>query len=113
MNFEALNWLVNSILNWFSCWNCWWKAKKENLNIKSIDQNSAVIEIICEKCWKDTVIKSEVMAVDLTKFLTNEQIKEVKQSFLKKWLENISDEEIEKLWKDLKKTKINAKDLFE
>ena len=36
MNFEALNWLINSILDWYLCPHCWAKVDKRNINIKNI-----------------------------------------------------------------------------
>lgn len=111
MNFEALNWLINSILNWHKCDNCWNKAKKEDINIKNIENNSVNLEIICSKCGKNSFIKSEVMAVDLKKYLTKEQVEELKKAFIKE--KNITDEEIVNLNKELKKENFSARDLFE
>lgn len=117
MNFEALNWLINSILNWFKCNHCFSKVEKNNINIKSIEGNSVVLDIYCPNCSKTSLVKSEVISVDLSKHLTKEQINNFKNTLesefnLKLW-NNIKEEEIVKLSIDLKKENLNVKDLFD
>ncbi len=111
MNFEWLTWLVDSILNWFSCSHCSAKPEKKDIYIKKIENSSVVIDILCPVCKEHNYVKSEVYALDLTKHLNKEQISALKENFEKQ--KNISDEEIVKLDKYLKKWNISASDLFE
>lgn len=110
MNFEALEWLVKSILSWFKCGFCWAKPEKKDLNVKNIVNNSVEIEVCCEKCKNKSFMKSEVVSIDLRKHLNKEQIEEFKANLSKN---SIKDEEIVRLSKDLKKENFSVSDLFE
>lgn len=117
MNFEALNWLINSILNWFKCGHCKSKVDKKNIDVKSVDGDSVVLDIFCENCKNHSMLKTEVISVDLTKHLTKEQLEVFKLAFEKNFerenfAKNISDEQIKKLNKELKKENFWVSDLF-
>lgn len=114
MNFEALEWLIKSILESFKCWFCNSKVHKKNLSLKAIEWNSVTLEIFCENCKNISNLKSEVISIDLSKHLNKNDLLNLKNSILNSKSEkNISDEEIVKLSKNLKKEKLNASDLFE
>lgn len=113
MNFEALNWLINSILRSHKCGFCKNKPKKEDINIKNINWSEVFLEINCPKCQKTSYIKTEVMEIDLKKYLTENQLNELKwKIFSKKSNNKISKGEISKLTQDLKKENLNVSDLF-
>lgn len=114
MNFEALNWLINSILDWYLCPHCWAKVDKRSISIKSIDWNSVTLDIFCKVCKKNSIIKSEIVSIDLTKYLNEHQLGILKNTLDKEKIktENISDSEIVRLDKDLKKENVNVSDLF-
>ena len=114
MNFEALNWLINSILDWYLCPHCWAKVDKRNINIKNIDWNAVTLDIFCKVCKKNSIVKSEIVSIDLAKHLNEQQLGVLKNTLNKGKLKigNISDSEIVKLDKDLKKENVNVSDLF-
>ena len=114
MNFEALNWLINSILDWYLCPHCWAKVDKRNINIINIDWNAVTLDIFCKVCKKNSIVKSEIVSIDLTKHLNEQQLGVLKNTLNKGKLKigNISDSEIVKLDKDLKKENVNVSDLF-
>ena len=77
------------------------------------------IDIECSNCGKHSMVKTEVLAIDLTnKGISAENIEKLKQSLLLwnwKIITNnnvIKDEEIVWLNKDLNQDKLNVSDLF-
>lgn len=124
MNLDALNWLVNSIISTFKCTDCSSSAYWKDINIKNINWNSILLDIVCPNCSKSSLIKSEVLSLDLTKMnLTEKQIE-----LLKTWINKnnsvkissnlwdkkntLNDWVIVELNKDLKKEKLSVSDLF-
>ena len=93
MNFEALNWLINSILDWYLCPHCWAKVDKRNINIKNIDWNAVTLDIFCKVCKKNSIVKSEIVSIDLAKHLNEQQLGVLKNTLNKGKLKigNISD----------------------
>ncbi len=124
MNLDALNWLIKSIISNFKCWNCNSWAWTKDINIKNIEWKSVLIDIICPSCWKSSLIKSEVVSLDLNKLnLSQKQLDLIKKSIdknntnkinNKNKMENlpITDNLIIELNNDLKKDKISVSDLF-
>lgn len=123
MNLDALNWLVKSIISNFKCWNCKSWAWSKNINIKNIDWKSVLLDIICPSCWKSSLVKSEVVSLDVNKLnLSQEQLDAIKKKIdlnnNKKINSNnknkmtISDNLIVELNNDLKKEKLSVSDLF-
>ncbi|MBB1564463.1 hypothetical protein HG430_000275 [Candidatus Gracilibacteria bacterium] len=111
MNIDALNGLINSILNGFRCHNCNSNVEKKNIDIKSVHGSSVLLDIFCENCKSHSMVKSEVLSVDLSKHLNILKNSLEKLEAKEKSL-TISDEEIKKLDKDLKKDNLNVSDLF-
>ena len=83
MNFEALNWLINSILDWYLCPHCWAKVDKRNINIKNIDWNAVTLDIFCKVCKKNSIVKSEIVSIDLAKHLNEQQLGVLKNTLNK------------------------------
>ncbi|MDD3793996.1 MAG: hypothetical protein PHI37_04235 [Candidatus Gracilibacteria bacterium] len=121
MNYEALKLLVNSLVANFKCTNCTGSVTEKDINLLAIEGQKIVLDIKCPNCDKKTLIKSEVVSVDLTKMnLSQEQI-----SMLKNKIEitnaakimtsqtNINDKIIVDLNRDLKKENLNVSDLFD
>lgn len=120
MNYEALKLLIKSLVWNFRCVNCSGSIIEKDIFLNWIDWQKITLEVLCPTCLKKSLIKSEVMSVDLSKTsLSKEQI-----VMLKNTIENnnmnkiinsqnlISDTYIVELNKDLKKEKLNAADLF-
>lgn len=113
MNFQALEWLISSIISGYNCENCKSKIDKNNINIKDINWTSVILEIDCFTCSRKSIIKSEVVSLDLTKYLSEEQLSTIQKTLKKDNKNNITDKEIVELNKNLKKQNINVSDLFE
>lgn len=120
MNFEALNWLINSVISNFKCSDCKSWATIKDINIKNIEWQSVTLDIVCPSCNKNTFIKSEVMSVDLSKMnLTGKQIELLKSTIsknnsnkLSSFNNKINDNFIVELNKNLKKDNISVSDLL-
>ncbi len=123
MNLEALNWLIKSIISSFKCWNCKWTVWPKNINIKNIEWKSVLLDIVCPTCWKSSLVKSEVVSVDVNKLnLSQKQLDMIKKSIdlnNDKKINNktdkkmtINDNLIVELNNDLKKEKLSVSDLF-
>lgn len=124
MNLDALNWLVNSIISTFKCSECSSLVISKDINIKNINWNSILLDIICPSCSKSSLVKSEVVSLDLTKMnLSDKQIELLKNWIIKKNTNKINsnfwesktvlnDWIIVELNKDLKKEKLSVSDLF-
>ena len=114
MKFAAWYWLIISLLECYLCPHCWAKVDKRSISIKSIDWNSVTLDIFCKVCKKNSIIKSEIVSIDLTKYLNQHQLGILKNTLDKEKIktENISDSEIVRLDKDLKKENVNVSDLF-
>ncbi len=113
MNFQALEWLIQSIISQYSCDNCSIKLDKKDVSIKQIEWTSVVLELTCPKCNFKWLIKSEVVSLDLTKYLSEKELKEIQNSI--EWVRNknsIKDEQIVELNRDLKKENLEVWDLF-
>lgn len=120
MNYEALKLLISSLVTNFKCTNCTSNVTEKDISLLGIEWQKIVLDIKCPSCDKKTLIKSEVVSVDLTKMnLSREQI-----SLLKNKIEttnaakivnsqtNINDKFIVDLNRDLKKENLNVSDLF-
>lgn len=120
MNYEALKLLIKSLVWNFKCVTCTWSIEEKDIFLLSIEWQKVVLEVLCPNCLKKSLIKSEVMSVDLTKStLSKEQIVMLKNTIennnslkIRNSQNSINDNLIIELNKDLKKEKLNAIDLF-
>ncbi len=113
MNFQALEWLIESVVSQYNCESCKNKVEKKDINIKQIEWAVVLLEVNCSKCNLKTLIKSEVVSLDLTKYLSKEELWVIKKSLdSSKNKISIKDEQIVELNKDLKKENLEVWDLF-
>lgn len=120
MNYEALKLLIKSLVWNFRCVTCSWSIEEKDIFLMSIEWQKIVLEVLCPSCSKKSIIKSEVMSVDLTKSsLSKEQIVMLKNTIennnglkIRNSQNTINDNLIVELNKDLKKEKLNVMDLF-
>lgn len=112
MNFQALEWLINSIISSYTCDSCQSKAHKHDLEIQNIEGNAVTISIKCPNCQTTSYIKSEVVSVDLTKYLSPEQLEMVKTSITEQDTASISDQEIVEIHKLLNQKECNVQDFL-
>ena len=72
MNFQALKWMITSLTSNFNCKECSSKVSEENVEIVWAAWNTINLDVTCPQCWKHSMIKSEVLSVDLTWKITKE-----------------------------------------
>lgn len=119
MNFQSLKWMIESLIKSYKCPECSTGVTDTNIDIIWAAWTTINIDIECPNCWKHSMIKTEVLSIDLTnKKISPENIEKLKSSFLNKWAtiiqwnKSINDTEIVDLNKNLRKRKLNVSDLF-
>ena len=119
MNYQSLKWMIESIIKNYKCPQCSNSVVDTNIDIIWAAWNTINIDIECSNCWKHSMIKTEVLSIDLTnKNVSIDNIKKIKQRFSKNnvnliwWNKSIKDTEIVDLNKNLRKEKLNVSDLF-
>lgn len=120
MNYQSLKWMIESIINSYKCPECKNMINENNIEIIWAAWNTVNIDIWCLNCWKHSMIKTEVLSIDLTnKWLSQESINKLRQNLLNlkpnTWFKKskiINDEEIVNLNKNMKKQSFQVSDLF-
>jgi hypothetical protein len=133
MNYWSLKWLVETVVKNYKCPECNSEVNESNIDVIWAAWNTINIDVECSKCWKHSMIKSEIIAFDLSKIdFNNEVLNQIKTSIenikSKSWItdsnqkkliinkekieQEINDEKIIELNKNLKKINISAIDLF-
>ena len=119
MNFQSLKWMIESLVKSYKCPECQNWVTDANIDIIWAAWTTINIDIECSNCWKHSMVKTEVLSIDLTgKKISPENIEKLKQSFLKNGSQIIqtkkiiNDTEIIDLNKDLRKSKLNVSDLL-
>ncbi len=115
MIYSALKWLVNWLKTSYKCPDCNESISEWDIDIVWAAWNTVNFDIVCPKCGKHWIVKSQLVMLDVN------WLSEMKHSIenIKEKLnpENsksqITDNEIVELDKDLKNKQINASDLFE
>ncbi len=125
MNYSALKSMIESIINSFKCPLCKEGIKENNIDIIWAAWKTINIWIECPKCKKNSMIKVEIVWVDITNlnldknkiWLLQSKINKLKWNTLKynKIINNnikINDEHIVNLSKNLRIKNLNVNDLF-
>ncbi len=119
MNFQSIKWMIESLIKSYKCPECWEWINDTNVDIIWAAWSTINIDIECFKCGKHSMVKTEVLAINLSnKLLTEENINKLKNTLLNTNSINkindkkINDKEIISLNKDLKKWKLNVSDLL-
>ena len=114
MNFQALKWMVDSILEWYICPECSVNVWEENIEIIWTAGTNVNLEVICPKCWKNAIIKGQVLNLDLWKLKMDwEKLKNIQKNTWKlKNKNSIKKEEISSLSKTLDWENLLISDLF-
>ena len=118
MNFQSLKWMIESLVKTYKCPECNEAISDSNIDIMWAAWYTINIDIECFNCWKHSMVKTEVLAINLSeKWIPQENIDKLKKSLLSnntplKIEKKINDEEIVWLNKDLKKWKLNVSDLL-
>lgn len=119
MNYDAFQLLIKSLLNNFKCDWCKTWITTSDIEIMSIEWKKVTLNVNCKSCNKSSLVKSEVIWIDLSKMnLTENQITMIKNSIdvknTRKFSNNkIKEDTINKLLENLKKENLNVTDLFE
>jgi len=112
MNFQALKWMVDSVIEWYMCPECEVNVWEENIEIIWTAGTNVNLEVFCPKCWKSTIIKGQVFNIDLSKlWIKWEKIEEKKWKTKNK--NSIDEKEILDLNKTLKSKNFSMSDFFE
>ncbi len=119
MNFQSLKGMIESIINSYKCPECNSQVEEFNIDIIWAAWSTINIDIECPSCWKHSMVKTEILSINLNnKWLSLESIEKIKKSLLtirpNISTKNISikDEEIIALNRDLKKESLNVADLL-
>ena len=122
MNFQALKWMIDSLVKTFKCPECFAEVHDDSVDIIGAAWNTINIDIECPKCNRHSMIKSEVLMVDLRKVdLVKNKLEQIKTKLESLNLESgtsklkttsIKDKEIIELNKTLKKKNLGVSDLF-
>ena len=121
MNYWALKWLVETVVQNYNCPECNAKVTDENIYVIGAAGNTINIDIECSDCGKHSMVKSEVMTFDLAKLpIPEANLENIKMSLNAiKWklskpnASQIKDEQIVDLNATLRKKNFNVADLFE
>ena len=125
MNFQTLKSMIESIVKTYKCPICTSSVTEGDVNIIGAAWTTANIDISCSSCKKHSMVKIEVMWIDLTKATLNKNsLQELKSRFKDiQWdvevlsheesSDNpIQDENIVDLNKNLNIDKFTVEDLF-
>jgi len=119
MNYQSLKWMIDSLTQTYKCPECQAWVNDYNIDIMWAAGTTINIDIACEKCGKHSMIKTEVLFIDLrNKNFSPQDLEKLKQTLTAaKWKviwtqKIIKDAEIVDLNKDLRQNKLNVSDLF-
>lgn len=133
MNFKALKWMIDSLVKTYKCPECAAEVDDNNVDVIGAAGTTINIDVECPNCGKHSMIKSEVVSLDLSKSnISPEQLVELQKRLTKanpniraeivqsweqnetnKNLNSIKDEEIVDLNNQLKSEELNVSDLFD
>jgi len=114
MIYKTLKSLVDGLKTSYKCQDCQTWVNESDIDIVWAAWNTVNFDVICPKCGKHWIVKSQLMMMDLW-WLTEIQhsIDNIKDKLKTESDLKITDSEIVDLDKNLKNEKINASDLFE
>lgn len=126
MNYQALKTMIESVTSKYRCPSCNSTVNDSSLDIIGAAGTSINIDITCPKCEKHSMIKAEVMNIDVANMKIDPKQIELLQEKLwnMKWVvwgsiemqplpkNGIKDEQIMDLNKNLRKKALNVADLF-
>ncbi len=133
MNFKALKWMIDSLVKTYKCPECATEVWDDNVDVIWAAGTTINIDVECPNCGKHSMIKSEVVSLDLSKSnISPEQLVElqkriskanpnIRAEIVQSWeqnetnknLDSIKDDEIVDLNNQLKSEELNVSDLFD
>lgn len=120
MNFQSLKWMIDSVIKSYKCPECASEVNESNIDIIWAAWTTINIDVECYNCGKHSMIKTEVVSIDLSnKWLNPELLDKLKKWFinmnranLNPWVELIKDQDIVNLNKEFKKDWYSVSDLL-
>ncbi len=117
MNFQSLKTMIDSLIQTYTCPECSAHASSDSVDVIWAAWSTINIDIECPNCGKHSMVKSEVLTLDLAKQgISPENLQQLKEWILvwkmKQNQNKIKDEQIVSLNKNLKKEDFNVSDLL-
>lgn len=133
MNFQAIKWMVDSLVETFTCPECNSKVDDSCVDVMWTAGQNINVDVVCKNCSKHTIIRAQMLELEIPikdiKMKTNElwQIDEMQEKLdniekYKGHIEDmkatkeksslIKDSEIVELNKNLKSNNISMEELF-
>ncbi|QFR39269.1 hypothetical protein A9Q91_03465 [Candidatus Gracilibacteria bacterium 28_42_T64] len=125
MNFKALKGMIDSLVQTYKCPECSHDVQDNNVDVIGAAGSTINIDIECPNCKKHSMIKSEILSMDLTNMnFSSDKIGQIKNvleglkgnisgTIIQNGsIESIKDEEIINLNTDLKKRNLDVSDLL-
>jgi len=126
MNYKALKTMIDSVTSNYKCPSCNSNVWEENLDIIGAAGTSVNVDITCPSCGKHSMIKAEVMNIDVSNMkIAPEQLEALQQKIgemkgvisgniqmLPRTENGMKDKEIVDLNKNLKQKELKVEDLF-
>lgn len=111
--------MIDSIVKSYRCPECTSGVNDSNIDIIWAAWTTINIDIECGNCHKHSMVKTEVLSIDLSnKWISPDNIQKIKESLIKwNWRliandSKIKDNEIIDLNKDLRKSWLDVSDLL-
>lgn len=103
MNFQSLKSMIDSLVKTYKCPECNTEVSEENVDIIWAAGSTINIDVECPKCKKHSMVRTEVLAIDLT----NPNIAKDKLQLIKWALNEIKrKKKAEKTWEIIKDSDI-------
>lgn len=133
MNFQALKWMIDNLVQTYTCPACDSQVEDKNVEIAGTAWTNINVEIWCPWCGKHSIVRAQVFSLDFpTTQITQWQIEELKDKLQHvEWAEDklknietivnsqenstwtINDNEIVSLNKILKSKSCTLSDIFD
>lgn len=96
MNFKALKGMIDSLVKTYKCPECGAEVNDNNVDVIGAAGTTINIDVECPNCGKHSMIKSEVMSLDLTNAnITPDKLQQIKETLWKIKGGNIKAEIVE------------------
>ena len=116
MNFQSLKTMIDNLVQTYACPSCSSSIDDTNVDVVWTAWNNINVEVGCPKCGKHSIIRAQVMTLDLPALnVSKEQIEWIKWQL---WLSQevnknmIKDSEIVELNRAIKKNNCSIEELF-
>lgn len=65
MNFQAIKWMVDSLVETFSCPECNSRVDDSCVDVMWTAGQNINVDVICNKCSKHTIIRAQMLALEI------------------------------------------------